>query len=272
MADVIARDINFAYKENEPVLSDVNIEIPDGKFVCLLGQSGCGKSTFLRLVAHLQEPDKGVITYDGRMWNEGTEPDISVIFQNYGLFPWYTAGRNIVLALKQKFPAASRKELESRTKTYLEKVGLSKEVFNKYPFELSGGMQQRCAICQALCLDSSILLMDEPFGALDAVTRAHLQDMLIATRQDEQLNKTVLFVTHDVDESILLADRIIVLGLKPSRVIYQYDFQNNNHRNRAQLYTDVDVIELRNTLLRILGEDVSTNSRIKAPDLGLAFN
>ena len=171
------------------------MRVDEGEFVCILGQSGCGKSTFLRLLAGLETPTGGSISMFGETI-KGAGPDRAAVFQDYGLFPWMTAGKNIVLALKQKFPDMDKAELKAKALEMLGAVGLSPDVFDKLPKELSGGMKQRCAIARAFGMDSPVMLMDEPFGALDAVTRARLQDLLLELWNRQEQRKTVFFVTH----------------------------------------------------------------------------
>lgn len=255
MNSIKAENLSFAYGSAGLVLDQVNVEIKSGDFVCLLGQSGCGKSTFLKLVAGLCQPTSGEILFDGKR-REEARPDLGVVFQDYSLFPWFSAGYNIVLALRQKYPEIPKKKLKEITKDYLKQVGLEEEVYDKYPNELSGGMRQRCAICRSLALNNSVMLMDEPFGALDAVTRARLQDMTMELWQREEQKKTILFVTHDVDEALLLANKIIVLGNKPSQVIYQHEFSPEKHVTRESLFKNEEIMSIRNNLLQSLNEDV----------------
>ena len=212
MSSIKINNLSFAYESGgKLILKDINTEIGDGEFVCILGQSGCGKSTLLRLLAGLETATEGEILNDGEVIGN---PSLNkgVVFQDYGLFPWMTAGENIMLALKQKFPKRNKKELKEIAINMIKAVGLDEAVYKKLPKELSGGMKQRCAIAQAFSIDPPILLMDEPFGALDAVTRARLQDLIRELWAQEEKKKTVFFVTHDVDEALLLANRILVLG------------------------------------------------------------
>ena len=153
----------------------------------------------------------------------GASLDRGVVFQDYSLFPWMTAGDNLLLALKKRFPGKKKAELKEIALSSLRDVGLGEDAYKKLPKELSGGMQQRVAIAQVFSTDPSVLLMDEPFGALDAVTRAKLQDLIARLCEKARPKKTVFFVTHDVDEAMLLADRVVVLGQSPSRIIYEHD-------------------------------------------------
>ena len=176
---ISVRNLSFSYSHNSQlILSDINLEVRPGEFICFLGQSGCGKSTLLRLLAGLEKPSAGKILLHGQEI-KSAGLDRGVVFQDYGLFPWMTAGENIKLALVQKFPGLSKTEYKSRIIQALNQVGLNESVYRKLPKALSGGMKQRCAIAQAFAIEPEIFLMDEPFGALDAVTRARLQDLVL---------------------------------------------------------------------------------------------
>jgi len=193
-------------------LQNIDLNVRKGEFVCLLGPSGCGKSTLLNAVAGFQPPTRGVVTADGRPVT-GPGPDRGMVFQEYALFPWMTVAENIAFGLQiKKMPKA---EIAVRVEALLEKLHLQ-DFRNRYPKDLSGGMRQRVAIARVLALDSPILLMDEPFGALDALTRRTLQDELL--RIWEEVGKTILFVTHSIEESIYLADRIIVMTYRPGTI------------------------------------------------------
>lgn len=255
MSAISIENICFSY-ENELILKDINMQIDAGDFVCLLGESGCGKSTFLRLMAGLARPGSGVIRVDGKPV-EGAGLDRGVVFQDYSLFPWLSTGRNLTLSLRQKFKDKTRKELKDMALKWIRKVGLDDAVFKKYPFELSGGMRQRCAICRAFALDPPVLLMDEPFGALDAISRARLQRMVLDLWQKDQQNrKTIIFVTHDVDEALLLANKIFLFGSSPGGVIYQHSFKEGEKPHFDQLFDDPGIISLRNELMRALNKDI----------------
>lgn len=249
--------LSFAYSD-EPdrlVLEDIDVHVDDGEFVCLLGQSGCGKSTFLRLMAGLETPTSGAIRMDGTPVR-GTSLDRSVVFQDYGLFPWMSAGENILMALAQKNPGARKAELRERVFELLDMVGLDRKVYKQFPKALSGGMKQRCAIARAFGIDPPVLLMDEPFGALDAVTRARLQDLVLDLCAHQSPRKTVFFVTHDVDEALLLATRILVFGLSPSHIIYDCSRRREDIPGREDLYDHVETLKLRNTLISHINKDV----------------
>ncbi len=256
MNDITVNGLSFRYADSDQlILQDVNMRVREGDFVCLLGQSGCGKSTFLRLMAGLEAPSSGSICVDGQPI-DGTSLERSVVFQDYGLFPWMSAGENIVLALRQRFPEKSKAECRGIARRALREVGLKDEVFGKYPKSLSGGMKQRCAIARSFSMNPPILLMDEPFGALDAVTRARLQDMVLDLWSHEERKKTVFFVTHDVEEALLLATRIVVFGQSPSQVIFEKEIPLERKPSRKEMYESRFIMDLRNELVGYINQDV----------------
>ena len=215
MTQISIQHVNKVFKTDHSevvALRDINIEIPQGQLVCLLGPSGCGKSTLLNAVAGFSLPSTGSILVDGKAVTE-PGPDRGMVFQEYALFPWMTVAQNIAFGLKDKnIPA---QQIADKVSSLLDKLKLG-EFRDRYPKDLSGGMRQRVAIARVLALDSPVLLMDEPFGALAALTRRTLQEELL--RIWAEWKKTILFVTHSIDESIFLADRIIVLSYRPGTV------------------------------------------------------
>lgn len=192
-------------------LNGVDLDIYDNEFICVVGPSGCGKSTLLNIIAGLHEPSAGEVLVDG-VKVEGTGVDRGVVFQQYALFPWLTVKKNVEFGLKLRKDLTPQQRDEIAMK-YIKMVGLEKFV-DSYPKELSGGMKQRVAIARAYAVNPSILLMDEPFGALDAQTRTQLQTELLRTWEEEQ--KTCFFITHDVEEAILLASRVVVMSPGPA--------------------------------------------------------
>ena len=197
-------------------LSDVNLSIAKGEFVSLIGHSGCGKSTVLNLIAGLLEASEGGLICNGREI-DGPGPERAVVFQNHSLLPWMTCFGNVHLAVERVFGGKeSKAQLKARTLQALNMVGLS-HATHKHPNEISGGMKQRVGIARALAMEPKVLLMDEPFGALDALTRAHLQDELL--RIVGQTQSTVVMVTHDVDEAVLLSDRIVMMTNGPAATV-----------------------------------------------------
>ena len=202
---------NMSFKTKQGTfiaLKDVNVAIREGEFMTLIGHSGCGKSTLLNLVAGLVKPTSGVLLCAGREI-AGPGPDRGVVFQNHSLLPWLTCADNVHLAVERVFGAVeSKTQLRARTMHALELVKLT-HAADKRPNEISGGMKQRVGIARALSMEPKVLLLDEPFGALDALTRAHLQDELL--KIVAKTGTTVLMVTHDVDEAVLLSDRIVMM-------------------------------------------------------------
>lgn len=208
-------------------LEKVNLNIEEGEFICLLGPSGCGKSTLLNAIAGFDPVNHGSIKINGE---EVTQPSTRnvTIFQNYGLLPWRSVLKNVELGLEPKgLSKAERKQIAEK---YIELVGLTK--FKKsHPKQLSGGMQQRVAIARALAVDPDILFMDEPFGALDAITRMKLQDDILNICRNEK--KTIIFVTHDIEEAVYLADRIVVMTPNPGKVKSVVTVPLGHHRDRT---------------------------------------
>jgi NitT/TauT family transport system ATP-binding protein len=195
-----------------PALKDINLTLSRGEFVCLLGPSGCGKSTLLNTVAGFIQPSAGEIVVDGRPVRE-PGPERGVVFQEYAIFPWMTVARNIAFGLEIK--GVSAVEIRERVDVLLDKLGL-REFRDRFPKDLSGGMRQRVAIARLLAIDSPVMLMDEPFGALDALTRRTLQDELLRIWRES--GKTILFVTHSIEESLYLANRIVVMTYRPGTI------------------------------------------------------
>ena len=193
-------------------LNGVNFDIKENEFICVIGPSGCGKSTLLNIIAGLLEPTAGQILVDGKPI-QGTGTDRGVVFQQYALFPWLTVKKNVEFGLKLK--GLSKEECESIAMKYLKMVELEKFA-DSYPKELSGGMKQRVAIARAYAMNPEVLLMDEPFGALDAQTRTQLQTELLKAWQEE--HKTCFFVTHDIEEAIVLATRVVIMSARPGRM------------------------------------------------------
>jgi NitT/TauT family transport system ATP-binding protein len=203
----------FATSDREVVaLKDIDLQIPQGQFVCLLGPSGCGKSTLLNAIAGFALPSSGTITADGRVIT-GPGPERGMVFQEYALFPWMTVEKNVAFGLEIK--GMPKAQIDATVDKLLRMLSLQ-DFRTRYPKDLSGGMRQRVAIARVLALDSPIMLMDEPFGALDALTRRNLQDELL--RIWAELKKTIIFVTHSIEEAIYLADRIVVMTYRPGTV------------------------------------------------------
>ncbi len=209
------------------VLDDVNLNIGDGEFVCLLGPSGCGKTTLLRLIAGLDQPTSGEVIADGEVVKKPSG-DRTVIFQQYSLFPWLTVLENVMFGLNLKKDRTKEENLKAAER-YLESVGLI-DFKDSYPHELSGGMKQRVAIIRSLLNHSPILLMDEPFSALDMQNRHMLQEQLIGVWK--RFKNTIVFVTHDVDEAIYLADKIVIMDKNPGKIKEVFDVDMPRLRKR----------------------------------------
>jgi nitrate/nitrite transport system ATP-binding protein len=231
-------------------LKDIDMSIGEGEFVTLIGHSGCGKSTLLNLIAGLLRPTAGVQICAGREI-AGPGPDRGVVFQNHSLLPWLTCAENVHLAVERVFGAnESKAQLKARTAKALDLVQLSHAV-HKRPHEISGGMKQRVGIARALSMEPKVLLLDEPFGALDALTRAHLQDELM--KIVAKTGSTVLMVTHDVDEAVLLSDRIVMMTNGPAATVGDVVEVNlPRPRERLALVNDSRYHHLRGRVLEFL--------------------
>jgi NitT/TauT family transport system ATP-binding protein len=213
--------------QEQVALSRVDLEIVAGEFICLVGPSGCGKTTLINLIAGFEQPTAGAVVIDGKAVAD-PDPDHIMIFQDYGLFPWRTVLDNVLFGLKARgMPPAEAREKALRA---LEMVGLS-QAAGKHPHELSGGMKQRVSIARALAVEPSVLFMDEPFGALDAFTRLHLQDELL--RIWEEQKPTVVFVTHDLDEAVALGQRVVLMAPHPGRIQQILDVRLPYPRERS---------------------------------------
>ena len=237
-------------KESFTALDHISLQIEKGDFTCLLGPSGCGKTTLMNSIAGFETLTEGSITIDGQKVKAPSEKYVT-IFQNYGLLPWRTVEKNVELGLETlKVPKQERKQIAMK---YLQLVGL--ESFAKrHPAQLSGGQQQRVAIARGLAVDPEILFMDEPFGALDAITRYKLQDDLLHITKSQ--NKTVIFVTHDIDEAVFLADKIVVMSPNPGRIKAVIPIGLGSHRDR----TGGDFLQLRDKVFRIFNMKEEDNT------------
>jgi len=253
---------------NHTTLNDISVEVHRRELMCVVGPSGCGKSTFIRIVAGLETPTSGDVLVEGSPV-DGPGSDRGMVFQGYTLFPWLTVKKNVMFGLELTGQSTAISESEARQ--WIELVGLSK-FENSYPHELSGGMKQRVAIARALANKPRILLMDEPYGALDPTTRCKMQSYLMQIWR--QVDVTILFVTHDLDEAVLLADRILVLGTNPSRILEVIEVPVPRPRDVGQLMSpeflatkkrvedlihgpeDAEPATLPNIRLTMVGDDV----------------
>lgn len=253
-AGLVVDNISFAYQGSDTVLRRVALQVSQGEFVSLLGPSGSGKSTLLRLIAGLEAPTQGQLSWKG-VPIRGPGIERAVVFQNYSLFPWFTVQDNVAQAVAKAHPKYSRHERWRKASDYLARVGLA-EAATKYPFQLSGGMQQRAAIARALALEAPVLLMDEPFGALDPVNRSKLQDLLLEVWQSTSPRRTIVFVTHDVDEALYLGDRVAVLGASPGRMLAELAVPFARPRQRVELFASDAFHALREDIAERLDADV----------------
>lgn len=252
MSTILFEDINVIYEKTDHyALQDLNLTIQSGQIVSLIGPSGCGKSTTLNLASGLLKPTSGTIKIND---SEITGPglDRGVVFQSYSLFPWMTVLENITFALKQK-SNASKAEITKKAKDVLEKVGLNEKAQKSYPSQLSGGMQQRVAIARMFILDAPVFLMDEPFSAVDEITRNQLQDLLLKLWEEGETKKTVLVVTHNIDEAIFLSDRVVVLHNGQIQEDIRVPFKRP--RNRLSIDQEESYSKIRHQLLKAVSGD-----------------
>jgi nitrate/nitrite transport system ATP-binding protein len=241
----------FATKKGRfHALREIDLKVKRGEFVALIGHSGCGKSTLLNLIAGLLQPTSGVLLCDNREIS-APGPERAVVFQNHSLLPWLTCHDNVMLAVERVFGATETKaQLKARTVAALELVGMG-HALSKRPHEISGGMKQRVGIARALAMEPKVLLMDEPFGALDALTRAHLQDELL--KIVARTKSTVVMVTHDVDEAVLLSDRIVMMTNGPAATIGEIlPIDLPRPRSRIELAEDRRYVHYRKEVIDFL--------------------
>ena len=247
-------------------LKNVSLKISKGEFISLIGHSGCGKSTVLNIVAGLYQATTGGVILDNDEVNE-PGPERAVVFQNHSLLPWLSVYKNVELAVKQTRNGRSRAEIKEWVQHNLDLVHMT-HAADKLPFEISGGMKQRVGIARALSMEPKVLLMDEPFGALDALTRAHLQDSVMEIHA--ALGNTVIMITHDVDEAVLLSDRIVMMTNGPAATIGEIlDIDLERPRNRLEMTNNLQYNQYRHAVLKFLYEKqnkIRTVSSVK-PDI-----
>jgi nitrate/nitrite transport system ATP-binding protein len=232
-----------------PVFEDIHFGINKGEFICIIGHSGCGKSTILNVLAGLEDASDGVVIMDGKEIN-GPSLDRGVVFQSHALMPWMSVLGNVAFAVKSKWPHWPTSQINAHCGKYLEMVGLG-HAMHKKPAELSGGMKQRVGIARAFAIQPKMLLLDEPFGALDALTRGTIQDELMNIVRET--NQTVFMITHDVDEAILLADKVILMSNGPlAKIAETVEVTMPRDRTRAQIHHNPQFYRIRNHLVDFL--------------------
>jgi NitT/TauT family transport system ATP-binding protein len=236
-------------------LNDLTLSVEEGEFVSIIGSSGCGKSTVLNVLAGIRPLTKGEFLMDGSPV-EGPGRNRGIVFQHYSLFPWMTSKRNVSFGIKQVKENISSKEVDELAREHLHKVGLN-GFENKYPFQLSGGMQQRVAIARTLAMKPDILLMDEPFGAIDAKNKIVLQDLLLDILLNDAEKKTIVFVTHDVDEAILLSDRVLFMHSK--KIEREIPVKFPRPRKREEIVRSEEYRGLRSQIMELFFRDVMEN-------------
>ena len=250
-------------KDGVPALSDVTFDVAEGELLGIVGASGCGKTTLLRLICGLMPPTEGVVLLDGEPV-DGPPREVAIVFQDYSrsLFPWLTVVRNVMFPLRRS--ELSKSERIARAETVLAEMGLH-DVARKYPWQLSGGMQQRVAIARAMVSQPEVLLLDEPFASVDALTRAELQDLLLqvhATREGRPA--TVVHVTHDIDEAVYLADRVLAFGSHPGRVIGSVDVGLARPRSQTGTRSSPRFLEVRNEIHALISSENALRSSVSA--------
>ena len=234
------------------VFENASFGIEKGEFVCILGHSGCGKSTIMNILAGLSEPTSGVVKMDGFAIS-GPSLDRGVVFQNYSLLPWLTALKNVTFGVAARFPDWTKQQVEDHSIAFLDKVGLSGDAIHRKPSQLSGGMRQRVSIARAFANEPKLLLLDEPFGALDALTRGTIQEELLKVWSGT--DQPVFMITHDIDEAILLADRILLMTNGPlARVAESVEITIPRPRTRTDIVEHPNYYAIRNHLVQFLGK------------------
>jgi len=245
----IEKRFEIPSKDDYVAVTDVNLDIRENEIVSIIGHSGCGKSTLLNMISGLDMQSSGVILLENRHI-EGPGPERAVVFQNHSLLPWLSVYDNIALAVKKVMPSLSKSETKARVEKFIKMVNLD-AAKDKKPDEISGGMKQRVGIARALSIEPKVLLMDEPFGALDSLTRANLQEHLM--RIQESVKNTVIIITHDIDEAVLLSDRVIMMTNGPSATIGEIlEVNLERPRDRVSLQSDPEYIRCREAILEFL--------------------
>jgi nitrate/nitrite transport system ATP-binding protein len=245
----IEKRFEIPSKDDYVAVTGVNLDIRENEIVSIIGHSGCGKSTLLNMISGLDMQSSGVILLENRHI-EGPGPERAVVFQNHSLLPWLSVYDNIALAVKKVMPNLDKSEVKARVEKFIKMVNLD-AAKDKKPDEISGGMKQRVGIARALSIEPKVLLMDEPFGALDSLTRANLQEHLM--RIQESVKNTVIIITHDIDEAVLLSDRVIMMTNGPSATVGEIlEVNLERPRDRVSLQSDPEYIRCREAILEFL--------------------
>ncbi|MEM1259489.1 MAG: ABC transporter ATP-binding protein [Bacteroidota bacterium] len=272
MAYLELKNIHKTYGEGPnqtEVLTDINLSIEEGEFVAIVGFTGSGKTTLVNLINGLLKPTSGEVLFKGEPVVD-TSHERGVIFQNYSLLPWLSVGQNVAMAVGEAFPKSSKKEIKKRVDEYVKMVNLYPAI-NKRPKELSGGMRQRVAVARALAMNPEMIIMDEPLGALDALTRGNLQDEILKIWSKDK--RTALLITNDVDEGIYMADRIIPLRPGPNATLGpEFEINIERPRDKTELNDNPEYKKTRNAIIEYLmgiGEERKTTSKrvYELPDL-----
>ena len=256
MSKIVIRNLTKTYSDGAVVaLEDINLEIAAHESLCVLGPSGCGKTTLLRIIDCLIGRDRGDVLIDGRPVTQ-PRPDVALVFQHFGLFPWKRLEENIAYGLELR--GVSHQEISAVVERYVSLIGL-KGFEKSYPHQLSGGMQQRAGLARAMAINPAVLLMDEPFGALDAQTREVMQEELLRILETEK--KTMMFVTHSIDEAILLGDRIAMMSCRPGRIREILDVEIPRPRKINFVRSHPRYMKLRNFIWESLKQDLQNDTR-----------
>jgi NitT/TauT family transport system ATP-binding protein len=255
MSKIVIRNLTKTYSGGTVLaLQDINLEVAPNESLCVLGPSGCGKTTLLRIIDCLIARDRGDVLIDGQPVTQ-PRPDVAVVFQHFGLFPWKRLEENIAYGLELR--GDSRQEVSAAVERYVTLIGLTG--FEKsYPHQLSGGMQQRAGLARAMAINPAVLLMDEPFGALDAQTRELMQEELLRLLETEK--KTMIFVTHSIDEAILLGDRVAMMSRRPGRIREVLEVDIPRPRKIISVRSHPRYIELRNLIWESLKQDLQNTA------------
>lgn len=257
MTSITLKDISITFgRDNSQVtaLNDINLQLNDGEFVSIIGPSGCGKSTLINIIAGLTKPSSGKVLVEGKEVKKPSS-ELGIVFQDYSLFPWMTAYENLYFAIEHTNTDLKEEEIAKKSRKYLDIIGLS-NFASSFPRTLSGGMRQRIAIARMFATKPKAFLMDEPFGALDALNKTYMQDLLIYLWSRGEKKETVFYVTHDVDEALLFSDRIVVMTPSPGQIKEIVDINFPRPRCRADLVKSEEYVDLRSRLLSLLHDEM----------------